>query len=104
MKHRRYILNGHEPVECKDLIEWGMWLNKSSLKVNDTVIGDVHISTVFLGLDHSFGGDVPILFETMVFGGEHNDYQERYATWDEAERGHERAVELVKSSSAPAPL
>ena len=46
------------------------------------------VSTVFLGLDHAFDGGTPLLFETMIFGGEHDEYQERYATWDEAEAGH----------------
>lgn len=36
-------------------------------------------------------------FETMIFGGEHDQYQERYSTWDEAEAGHKRAIELVFS-------
>lgn len=52
------------------------------------------ISTVFLGLSHSFG-DVPgHFFETMVFKNEGNGggdvYQDRYDTWDEAVAGHER--------------
>ena len=25
----------------------------------------------------------------MIFGGEHDEYQERYATWEEAEEGKE---------------
>ena len=29
------------------------------------------------------------------FGGEHDQYQERYCTWDEAEKGHQIACELV---------
>ena len=37
----------------------------------------------------------PILFETMIFGGEHHEYQERYTTWDEAIKGHKEAVALV---------
>lgn len=59
--------------------------------------GDVRISTVFLGLDHSFGmGDTPILFETMIFGLK-DEYCERYSTWDEAEAGHRVAVEFAKT-------
>ena len=54
------------------------------------------VSTVFLGLDHSFGGGTPILFETMIFGGEYDDYQERYHTLEEAQVGHEKAISLVK--------
>ena len=29
-----------------------------------------------------------ILFETMIFGGQYDDYQWRYSTYEEAEAGH----------------
>jgi len=55
------------------------------------------ISTVFLGIDHSFGfGEGPLLFETMVFNGPLDGEQDRYSTWDEAEAGHKAMVERVK--------
>ena len=52
------------------------------------------VSTVFLGLDHSFDGQTPILFETMIFSDliVNDEYQVRYATYDEAILGHWRAV------------
>jgi hypothetical protein len=50
------------------------------------------VSTVFLGLDHQWGDGPPLVFETMIFGGEHDQYQERYSTWDEAEAGHKQGV------------
>jgi hypothetical protein len=31
----------------------------------------------------------------MVFGGEHDEYQERYHTYDEAEEGHKIICEMV---------
>jgi hypothetical protein len=33
------------------------------------------VSTVFLGTNHSFGFEPPLLFETMIFGGRFDDYQ-----------------------------
>lgn len=30
----------------------------------------------------------PILFETMIFGGEHDQYQERCSTWEQARKAH----------------
>jgi hypothetical protein len=72
-------------------------------RVARTQIGpEVHVSTVFLGLDHQHGvGGPPILFETMIFGlEEEEDYQERYATWDEAEAGHARAVDYARAALA----
>ena len=55
---------------------------------------DIRVSTVFLGLDHGFGAEEPVLFETMIFGGEYDEYCERYCTWDEAVEGHAKAVEM----------
>jgi hypothetical protein len=53
----------------------------------------VEISTVFLGLDHNFGQGPPLLFESMVFGGEDDGEMVRYSTWEEAETGHKLLVE-----------
>lgn len=54
------------------------------------------ISTVFLGIDHAFGRSKgPILFESMIFGGEKSEWQERYSTWDQAEMGHKLIVAKI---------
>jgi hypothetical protein len=95
----RYILVGHEPKRCDDLLEWGRWFEKAERHVaEDYLPGDVHVSTVFLGLDHRWGEGPPLLFETMIFGGPNNEYQERYSTWAEAEIGHAKAVTLAKEA------
>lgn len=51
-------------------------------------VGDVKVSTVFLVTDHGWRGE-PILWETMVFGGEHDEEQWRYGSRAEALAGHE---------------
>lgn len=63
---------------------------------------DVRVSTVFLGLDHRwYGGGPPIVFETMVFGGELDQEQVRYCTYDEALAGHaEMAAKVEKAEKA----
>lgn len=94
----KYILNGKTPVIENDLMRWAHWFEKADRTVKVTRLpGDVKVSTVFLGMDHGFLNDKPMLFETMIFGGEHDEYQERYATWEEAENGHDEAVQLVFS-------
>jgi hypothetical protein len=92
---REYILKGHTPKKVDDLLEWAQWFEKADRTVDKTQIGEVEVSTVFLGLDHSFGGAIPLLFETMIFGGDEDGYQERYSTWDEAVKGHQFACEKV---------
>jgi hypothetical protein len=90
-----YILKGKVPIVVNDVIEWGKWFEKADRHVDKTKITDkIEVSTVFLGLDHAFISGTPLLFETMIFGGKHDGYQERYTTWDEAEAGHLVAVKL----------
>lgn len=63
---------------------------------------EVFVSTVFLGMDHSFGEDKtapdykPVLWETMIFGGVHDQYMERYRSYEDAVEGHKKALELIK--------
>lgn len=60
-----------------------------------TQILNVEISTVFLGINHSMLHEAPVLFETVIFGGDHDQYQQRYHTWAEAEAGHKEACTMV---------
>ncbi len=111
----KYILENHKPVPCDDLFEWSNWFETVERHVAKTLIGipawkfwlgellkirkwkPVRVSTVFLGVDYNFSENgEPILFETMVFGGEYNGEQERYVTWEEAEKGHQKWVKKVK--------
>jgi hypothetical protein len=96
-----YILKDGKPVLEPDLLKWAKWFEGGDDKrrVAWTEIGDVKVSTVFLGIDHSFGGGVPVLYETMIFGGEHDEYQDRYHTLEEAMIGHEKAVSLAKGEA-----
>lgn len=97
---KNYILEGKTPVLVDNIIDWANYYGSSNRHVDNTYLEDgTHISTVFLGLDHSFGDGPPILFETMIFGGPEDEYQERYSTWEEAEEGHKKAVELAKHNS-----
>lgn len=95
----RYKLRWREPIPCEDLLEWARWFETANRHVAQTMVGTVRVSTVFLGLDHNWkdSGD-PILFETMIFGGPHDGYQERYSHWEEAECGHWQAVQLARQS------
>lgn len=61
-------------------------------------VEDVEISTVWLGLDHSWTTQSsPVIFETMLFGGDHDQECVRYRTLDEAKRGHAAAVSAVRN-------
>lgn len=78
--------------------QWAQWYERSENDrvVAKTEIGDTLVSTVFLGIDHQFGSGPPLIFETMIFGGEYDQYQVRSSTWSEAESEHEVACSLVR--------
>jgi hypothetical protein len=95
VSNRMYIVNNFGEVElCPDLQKWGEWMSgheKERYLAKDEQ-GQVRVSTVFLGLDHSFGSDAgkPLLWETMIFNGVHDGEQDRYSTKEEALAGHEK--------------
>lgn len=92
-----YILDEMKnPVRENDAVKWSaFYRSDANRRVGYTKIGDVRVSTVFLAMDHSFEGGAPILFETMVFGGEFDQSQYRYRTWDEAVNGHAAVCNMV---------
>jgi hypothetical protein len=97
----RYVLNAKgKPVPEPDLIKWAEWFEEGANRqlAEDKVRDGVTVSTVFLGLNHNFGNGVPLLWETMIFGGPEDQYQERYATREEALAGHIKAVALASSA------
>ncbi len=103
MANEKYILDADGNVVSADLMTWANWYesnyNKRSIGKDEPIPG-VKVSTVFLGLNHNFGDGPPVLWETMIFGGEHDQYQERYSTRKEALEGHRRAVELATQLAA----
>ena len=76
-------------------MRWARWFETWNRRVASTHIAHIHISTVFLGLDHSFGDGLPLLFDTMIFDGMDDEYQTRCSTWDEALVQHQEAVAKV---------
>jgi len=93
-----YILDGKNPILCDDIDAYGDWMWNNNTRISRETVGESEISTIFLGLDHSFNGKIPILFETMVFDGPLDGEMIRYATWDEAMIGHKVMIKKVKNS------
>ena len=96
-----WVLEGHTPVPVRDIRRWYEFSKSAEpRRVAETYVGKVWLSTVFLTLDHNWRGPnhPPVLFETMVFGGgELNEAQMRYSTWEEAEAGHQDMLEVVQA-------
>lgn len=106
---RNYIVEpGGIIREEPDILLWAAWYEGSAdqpfesggrIVGRDKLANSVLVSTVFLGIDHSFHGGSPIIFETMIFGGEHDEMQDRYATVEAAREGHADAVKLAEAGA-----
>lgn len=90
-----YKLVDRKPVGTNDVTE--IKLDDPDRRVGLTQVGKYRISTVFLNLDHGFGGQ-PKWFETCIFGPNDSDVVERYETWEEAEVGHAKYVERLEKA------
>jgi len=72
--------------------------------VGDDTVNNQRVSTVFLSMDHGWSENddhTPVLFETMIFGGEYDGDMWRYCTYDEAKKGHDRIVNCLKEGINP---
>ena len=101
MRIDKYILDEHgEPQPEPDLMKWAKWFETTERHILcDKLPNGVKVSTVFLGLDHNWSnGSLPVLWETMIFGGPHDQYQERYTLKSEAIKGHIHALRLAETA------
>lgn len=92
--HNPVPVNQRNDVEMSAYAEW--FKNPNSRRVALDEVGETVISTVFLGLKIPFydGGK---MFETAVFNPDGTVEYTRSATWDEALKAHQEAVEMVRS-------
>lgn len=96
-----YKLEGKKAVPCsfdEGIRQWS-GTDRIVAQTGEKGIDKVLVSTVFLPMNHAFGDGPPMVFETMIFGGEHDQWQERCSTWEEAEAMHTRACNLAGLSS-----
>jgi len=104
MPIEHYILDGHVPraASFEDYVQWRAELRATRggmmfPHVGYHVFPDHRVvSTVFTGMNQNYGSEgPPLLFETMILGGEHDGYQVRTSTWQEAEEAHAKALDLA---------
>jgi hypothetical protein len=63
-----------------------------------------HVSTIWLGIDYSWGLGRPVFFETLIRDSPMGEHILRYSTLRDARRGHRLAVKLLRTAKPPAPL
>lgn len=86
-----------QPIE--DVLDWGkLFEDWEYRRIGSTRLWHgARVSTVWLGLDHSFGDGPPLIFETMIFGGGFGELDmDRYSTFADAVAGHEQMVQRWK--------
>jgi hypothetical protein len=102
----RYTLVDRQVVPCPDAAQHARDLDdESKCRVALTVLDDVEVSTVFVGIDTSLStAERPLVFETMLFVGGDATEHHRYATWEEAEAGHRKiCADLAVWAKQPTP-
>lgn len=130
----QYILIDRQTMIPADTMTWAFWMERERPKpvgeslwrvAHTNLVGGIYVSTVFLGLDHSWSeSGPPIVFETMAFLPITRAYQDkwarlgkgkkltriirrgqrglneviqlRYGTWAQAEAGHAEAVRVTR--------
>lgn len=73
-----------------DPLTWGDYnANRDYSQIADSYFAGMRLSTVWLGVNHDFTGEKPVVFETMIFGGPFGArVLARYHTEEEAALGH----------------
>ena len=94
-----YTLQDKKPVKVESYEEWKRWVERANREVRrDELQNGVIVVTVFVGqaecMDET---QEPLLFETMIRGGIHDGIVQQFATWEQAEEGHEKALQLVST-------
>lgn len=96
MRRGYWILDENRVPKQVDLFTWAIWFEKTDRIVRQEWVGDIRISTVFMGIDHNWSDKgPPILWETMAFSNRKNMhlYRNRCAgSWEQAEAMHEVVV------------
>jgi hypothetical protein len=98
-----YRLMPDKSVQPCSLFEFTEQMQSPERRVAfDELEGVGFVSTIFLGLDHSFFKGPPLLFETMARIGDRwaEEVMRRYSTYDEALAGHNELVAEHRAAMA----
>jgi len=95
-----YKLVGKEVIGVYDINEEDLISEKRLIDYTEVDNGG-YVSTIFLPIDHGYGTNKSLFFETMVFFEDDypcEEYCERYSTYDEAVEGHNRIAKMFGGS------
>ncbi len=93
-----------DPVPCDNVLEWAVWFGQNDharVVARTELPSGCVVSTVFLGVDHNFRDGDPVLWETMMFGGNYDLACDRYRSRKDAIVGHEMWVLVAEGKMTP---
>lgn len=95
-----YVLVDRKPVACRDAADYDQRVTNGAhglaTHIARTNTDSAWVSTVFLGVNHQrLKDEPPVLFETMVFGGESDGLTVRTMAWARARSTHLQVVAIV---------
>ena len=101
---RFYKLVDRKPVQCSFAEFSEAMKDDANRVIAQNLVGELQVSTIFTGIDTNFGGDEPLLFETVVFGLP-DDLRPQWSlgNWDEAMEIHTMLVNML-TEHGPEPL
>ena len=102
----RYFDRNGVPI---NIDTWGkLFENTEYQRLGHDHVGHYLVSTVWLGLDHGFESDTPVIFETMIFAtqdekddDELNQVCTRYTSEAAALTGHQQTVQNLREGKRP---
>lgn len=88
------ILIAGNVVKDVSFEDWATWFENADRIIRRTKIGNVEVSTVFLGVNQAFGNSPSLWFETMIFSDDEYDQEcWRYSTINQAIEGHNKILQ-----------
>lgn len=86
--------DGSTPIPM-EFNQWMRWNLHAHRHLFEDVVDGVRISTVFTGLS-TVEQRESLLYETMIFGGQHDGEYCRCNTYDEAMQQHREALAIIR--------
>lgn len=94
------ILKNNKVVIMDNAKLWKEWMLRAQKTkerlIKQDVIKNVLVSTVFLGQNRNFSSGKPHWFESMIFIDEKEWERQKYTTYEEAIKGHEKMVQYIQ--------
>ena len=89
------------PRLANSMKEWATFLSSPDCVVASTDIGEVNVTTAFTGIDLGYATfGPPMLFATMIFGGQYDGVGALAATWEVAEIVHEERCNMLRNTGS----